>query len=294
MSEENTDEKKEEREEKTDTHKEENTETHKEHVEKKPEYEKEFQETFEKKRKPYVFAAVIVIAFVVGYFVTPTITGFMTASPSQIGNKMVSFVNENLIPGGGVTLVSVETMSDLYVITVSFEGNDMPLYATKDGKFLILGNVVDTTQPIPDQGPINTSTVKSDIPENTDIKTFLDSGEEICSVDGKPIIRMYSFSECDFCAWTKPIFEKVVGEYVEAGKVTAYLWEDNFNIMSEDLEEISEEEVLLYQKYGLDGVPAFIFGCKYYRSGAPFINEENGETMEEDEFRAVIEDLIGE
>ena len=134
---------------------------------------------------------------------------------------------------------------------------------------------------------------KRDQPENTDIKTFLDSGAEICYDDGKPVIRMYASSRCGYCMWNKPIYEKVVKEYMDQGKIVAYLWEDGKNILSDEQETIPPEEEALRQQYGFSGVPAFIFGCKYYRSGASFSRVENGEALEETELRTVIEDLLG-
>ena len=88
------------------------------------------------------------------------------------------------------------------------------------------------------------------------------------------------------------MFEEVAKEYMDEGKIVAYLWENGKNILSEDQEAIPPEEEALRQKYGFTGVPAFIFGCKYYRSGAPYSRAENGEELEEAELRIVIEDLI--
>ncbi|MCK4336156.1 MAG: hypothetical protein KAW40_05545, partial [Candidatus Aenigmarchaeota archaeon] len=134
---------------------------------------------------------------------------------------------------------------------------------------------------------------KRDKPENTNIKTFLDSGADICYEDGKPVIRMYASSGCGYCGWNKPMYEKVVKEYMDQGKIVAYLWEDGKNILSDEQETIPPEEEALRQQYGFTGVPAFIFGCKYYRSGASFSHVENGEALEEEELRNVIEDLLG-
>ena len=136
--------------------------------------------------------------------------------------------------------------------------------------------------------------IKSDRPANSGIQTFYDSGRDICYEDGKPIMRMYAASGCGYCKWNKPIFEKVVKEYIEAGKVTGYLWEDNKNLLSEGGQEsITKEEHDIYTEYNPQGsVPTIVMGCKYYRIGSSFARMENGEVLEEAELRAVIEDIL--
>ncbi|MCK4714208.1 MAG: thioredoxin family protein, partial [Candidatus Aenigmarchaeota archaeon] len=129
-------------------------------------------------------------------------------------------------------------------------------------------------------------------PENLEIQTFYDSGEDVCYEDGKPVIRMYASSGCGYCTWNKPMYEEVAREYPDAGKIVAYLWEDGKNMLSEEQEAMPIGEDLLRQKYGFSGVPAFIFGCKYYRSGAAYSRAENGEVLEEAELRTVIEDIL--
>ncbi|MBL7206132.1 MAG: thioredoxin domain-containing protein [Candidatus Aenigmarchaeota archaeon] len=172
MSEENKEENKKETEENTDAQKEENKEERGE----VSESSEEFNEAFEKKKKPYAFAAIVVIAFLAGYFISPTITGFMigpsdgSLSENDISNKMIAFINENVVPDGGVTLISSEKSGDLYRILVSYQGNQMPIHTTKDGRFLVLGNVIDTLSPQTpvdnggDPQPVDTGITKLDKP----------------------------------------------------------------------------------------------------------------------------------
>ncbi|MCK4496996.1 MAG: hypothetical protein KAU24_02310 [Candidatus Aenigmarchaeota archaeon] len=258
----------------------------------------------DKKAITLVAAVFFVIGFVIsaffGFSGSP-VTG-MVVSKEDIGAKVVDYVNNNLIqPGTSVTMVSVEEENGLYKVITSYQGNEIPVYVTKDGILLLVGTVYDMTQelePPPEeppeqpQEPTTPEFPKSDEPENTNIKTFFDSGADICYEDGKPVIRMYASSGCGYCKWNKPMYEKVVKEYMDQGKIVAYLWEGGKNILSDEQEPQPQEELALYQEYGFGGVPAFIFGCKYYRGGASFSRVENGEELEEAELRNVIEDLL--
>ena len=205
-------------------------------------------------------------------------------------------------PGIEVELVSVrdyEEISGFYevFVEITFQGQPqvVPYYVTKDGNTMFSG-VVDLNEPIPEvqpaPEPADTGGIQSNPPQNADIQTFRDSGREVCYEDGKPIIRMYASSGCGYCRWNKPMYEKVVKEYMDDGKIVAYLWEDGKNILSDEQEPTPASEEAIRREYGFSGVPAFIFGCKYYRSGAPYSRAEAGEVLEEAELRATIEDLL--
>ena len=52
---------------------------------------------------------------------------------------------------------------------------------------------------------------------------------KICKTNGKPNIYLFSTTWCPHCKWIKDTFEKVVKEYVDAGKINAYHWEIDIN-----------------------------------------------------------------
>ena len=53
---------------------------------------------------------------------------------------------------------------------------------------------------------------------------FKDNGNQVCKIDGKPVVRFYSTTTCPHCNWVGPTYEKVVKEYVDAGKIVAMHW----------------------------------------------------------------------
>jgi len=131
---------------------------------------------------------------------------------------------------------------------------------------------------------------------NTNTKTtFQETSDNLCTIDGKPVIRMFSTTWCPHCIWAKDPFENAVKEY--EGKIIAYHWEIDIgdNTLTETIEtEIPEEETNLLKKYNPKGsIPTFVFGCKYLRIGTGHETENNKEA-EKQEFIDIIEKLLQE
>ena len=126
------------------------------------------------------------------------------------------------------------------------------------------------------------------------IRTFTDKGGEVCKVDGKPVIRMYSRVSCEHCLWSGPIFDKVVREYVDAGRIVAHHWvfDRLDDSLTQDVEgAIPGAEYRVFYGDNQTTVPYFNFGCRFARTGnGNFIR--NRPDIEEAEFRAVIEQLL--
>lgn len=119
--------------------------------------------------------------------------------------------------------------------------------------------------------------------------------ESVCKENGKPIIRMYSLTHCPHCQWIKEAFKEVAKKY--EGKIIAHLWQldTGDDEMTEKVEsEVPSKEKEIYEKTGGVGVPTFVFGCKYYRIGNAYENEENGLEKEKAQFREIIEKLLSE
>ncbi len=64
-------------------------------------------------------------------------TGFAVLPPNDVANKVLSLINKNLENHGTkASLVKVEEISGVYKIITEYQGNKIPVYATKDGKWL--------------------------------------------------------------------------------------------------------------------------------------------------------------
>tara|TARA_Y100000310_G_scaffold68970_1_gene64279 strand:+ start:2059 stop:2583 length:525 start_codon:yes stop_codon:yes gene_type:complete len=161
--------------------------------------------------------------------------------------------------------------------------------------FLLLFLITGCTSKDPDKGVV---TIKKPI-ENTvvgDSFKVLDNAE-ICTKDGKPIIRKFATTWCPHCKWIKQTYTDVINEYVAQDKIVAYLW--NFDI-GDDALTVKKELVVpsfekgIHQKFNpKSSIPTFVFGCKYVRIGNAF-EQQNDLAAEAAEFRAIIDRLLEE
>ncbi len=132
-------------------------------------------------------------------------------SGDKAASNLIDFVNAQ---GNGVAeLVSVEEKDGMYEVIVSFQGQNIPVLVTLDGKNLV-SNVV----------PLDGSAALADGSGNEG------SGEPIdVSIDGSPTkgnknakVVMVEFTdyECPFCSkFYSESYKQIVKDYVDTGKV---------------------------------------------------------------------------
>ncbi|MBU3907409.1 MAG: hypothetical protein KKA64_04135 [Nanoarchaeota archaeon] len=102
------------------------------------------------------------------------LTGFAVSGNNVAGN-LVAYLNENA--PSEVVLKDVSTESGLYKIDVEFQGETIPVYATKDGKYMA------SLQPIVS----STDTSNAEAQPAADIKK-----------SDKPIVELYVFTYCPY------------------------------------------------------------------------------------------------
>jgi len=126
--------------------------------------------------------------------------------------------------------------------------------------------------------------------------SFIETDNEVCKQDDKPIIRLFATSWCPHCQWIKDTYIKVVNDYVNQKKIVAYYWEVDKNddlLTKEKEDKISESELEIFKEFNpRQSIPTFVFGCKYYRIGNAH-EAQNDLASEESEFRSIIDRLIG-
>ena len=125
---------------------------------------------------------------------------------------------------------------------------------------------------------------------------FKDNGNEVCTIEDKPVVRLYSTTWCPHCGWVSDTYERVVTEYADAGKIVAMHWELDLgdDTLTPEFEgEFPANEAAIFNAASPKGsVPAFSFGCKYTRIGNSF-EAEDDLVKEEAEFRRVLDLLVG-
>jgi len=131
--------------------------------------------------------------------------------------------------------------------------------------------------------------------EKTETLTFEETGDELCTEDGKPLVILFSTTTCPHCEWVGDTFDDAIQSYVEQGEIVAYHWQLDKadDILTSQIEnKIPQQHIDLISKYDPQGyVPTYVFGCKYTRIGNGYEREQNlyAEGLE---FKTLIEELI--
>jgi len=85
--------------------------------------------------------ALIILAQLFGLFNLTGLFGLSTStlSSQQVGEKVIDYINQNLVQSGTkASLVSVTDKGSFYQIVTSYQGSQIPVYASKDGTYLFL------------------------------------------------------------------------------------------------------------------------------------------------------------
>jgi hypothetical protein len=134
-----------------------------------------------------LFLIAVVIAFKGG------ITGNVI-SEDKIGQYALEFSQSKLGVPSETTLSSVSLVGGVYEIKLNYEGEEVPLYFTKDGKWIQQGTGLISI--IPESNSITGNVV------NTPTETILECSQNY-GITEDTIIFLYSDS-CGWCARMKP------------------------------------------------------------------------------------------
>lgn len=168
----------------------------------------------------------ILIIFVA--FIVFSEQGHSSASESEVGENVLTYLNSRV--NGGVTLKSVEQEDGLYKVTVNYQNQDIPVYATLDGE-----NLVSDVIPL-DGSSAGGSTVTPSGPVTIDY-TKLSHEPSIGKADAPVTIVEFSDFSCPFCgaasgdaeqyvqymkqnnpSWEAPV-RGILDNYIDNGKV---------------------------------------------------------------------------
>ena len=93
-----------------------------------------------------IILAIIVLVLIITNFTGITgnaITGNVIAE-EDAGDKIMNYLNART--GGGIEYVSAEDLGDIYEVTVKYQGQEVPVFITKDGEYFIQGAIPITTE----------------------------------------------------------------------------------------------------------------------------------------------------
>jgi len=111
------------------------------------------------KINPWIITTVVLLVVTLLLLVQPQIFGRLPTGEAatvggltvqQAANKAIDYINNNLIQTGEATFVSSEEFAaNMYKVTTKYQGNEIEVYITKDGKWLFVSGPHDTTEEIP-------------------------------------------------------------------------------------------------------------------------------------------------
>ncbi len=122
----------------------------------------------------------LLVLFLLSFFNILKIGGkaVQLLTAEEAGRKAIEYINKNLVQGGKATLVRVEEFSGMYKVVTSYRGREIPVYITKDGKYLFVSNPFDTSESLR--------------------KTIAAQSCESLPKRKKPILRAFVVSYCPF------------------------------------------------------------------------------------------------
>jgi len=146
-----------------------------------------------------VILAVVLLAGSVGNF---SFTG-NAISADEAGNILMSAYP-------GISVDSVKEVSGVYQVNVLYDGQVIPLYVTKDGKYAGQLDILDNSA-------LNTDT-ETDTAANVDVS--VDDDAVLGDANAPVTIIEFSDYQCPFCRkfWTET-YSQIKSEYIDTGKV---------------------------------------------------------------------------
>jgi hypothetical protein len=150
--------------------------------------EKKLGKFFKKKENIWMSVSILLAVVVIIMFIVSLTSGISKASA---GSKMISYLT-TLIPAGDVvTLKNVTSLGNVYEITVDYKGQSIPVYMTRDGKYMING-----LQEINPSPSVNTNT-------NTQTPAEVPKSD-------KPVVQLYVMSHCPYGVEAQKIFMPMI------------------------------------------------------------------------------------
>lgn len=139
-------------------------------------------------------------------------------SEDAAAEQLLSFIASQ--GNGEATLVSVENTGSLYLVTVNYQGQDIPVFVTLDGGYLITDPVPlsgarvpqpgsgSVQQPPTPKGPVSVETTGSPMKGNANATVT---------------IVEFSDYECPFCGrFYTDVYQQLEKDYIETGKVKLF------------------------------------------------------------------------
>lgn len=255
----------------------------------------DFKKVMKTLSKNYWAISTIVLAILLVLVLISGGIGETKMNADAVGQKVLDFANNQ---GANAELVSVTDNGALYLVTLSMEGQEVPVYTTKDGSSLIPSLIPLTVEETPtqtQQAPVTADVIKSDeptvelfimthCPYGTQAeKGFVPLLENFNKADAKIRFVHYFMHEPEETETPRQVcireeqsdkFLSYLREFLKEGDSTAALTAANIDtekmdtcISSGKWEEYYAEDSALSQQYGVQGSPTLVVNGVITQSG---------------------------
>jgi protein-disulfide isomerase len=168
------------------------------------------------RENPWIIATVVLIVMLVGLAIVNSNgggSGRDSISGDEAAQKLVGFIEaQSTDPNveGSVEVISVERDGSLYQVNLNYQGQDIPVYVSADGKYLL-------TDVIPLDSELG-SVVENSVPRVVDVEI----GDSPSKGDVNAPVTIVEFSDyqCPFCSRFYTDTLSLLDEnYIKTGKV---------------------------------------------------------------------------
>ena len=167
---------------------------------------------------PWMISTVVLAIFLVASFFFNSGSGTTgnVVSADQAGENALNFIKSNPDLTGEVSIVSVQKASSgpFYQALLNYQGQQVPVYVTTDGDFLIAG------EPIPLNGQANLGGTPTAPATGEPVDVSVDDDAVLGNANAPVTIVEFSDYQCPFCAkfWSDTL-PQLKSEYIDTGKV---------------------------------------------------------------------------
>lgn len=135
-----------------------------------------------------------------------------SVSEKMASESLVNFINSQ--GNGNAEVVSTSAEDGFYKVTVSFQGQNIPVYVTMDGKYLVT-NKVDLSNP--SQANAGSG---SEVTAGKKVKVEIGDSPKKGSESAKVVLVEFTDYQCPFCSrYYEQTYKNLIKDYVETGKV---------------------------------------------------------------------------
>lgn len=139
--------------------------------------EKKMARFFSNKSNIWMSVSILLVVVLILSLVFP-----LGMSKEKAGTTLVNFLNTEVVQGGGVTLKDVQDKGDIFLVNVLYQGQEIPVYLTKDGKYFIQSAT-----------PLTPATANT----NTNTNTNTPAQTTVPKTD-KPKVELYVWAYCPY------------------------------------------------------------------------------------------------